>query len=116
MPVKIKEKIYYLPGEEGQRSLTLAEQRRIEREFRRPLEKILASASVTDKQLKSMPESKRDEIEVDRREIGLIMIWVSRLRAGEDLTFDEATDIEIENLEDIDLGGVSTDDPKAIEG
>ena len=98
MAVKLNGKTYFLPGENGQRTLTLAEQRKIERAFRKPIEKILSVIELTEKQIKSMPEEKQDEIEVQRREVAQIMIWVARLRAGEDLTFDEATDVEISEL------------------
>ena len=110
MPIKLNDKIYPMPGDDGQRSITLDEQRLIEREFRRPLEKIMAVSNITEKQFKSLSEEKQDEVEVQRREVALILIWVARMRAGEKLSFSEAVDIEVSELEQIE---VAKPDPKA---
>jgi hypothetical protein len=110
MPFKIADKVYPLPGEAGTRSITLEEQRLIEREFRRPLEKVMAVTNMTEKQFKSLPEDKQDEMEVQRREVALIMLWIARMRAGENLSFSEACDVEADQLSEVQAA--IYDDPK----
>ena len=98
MPIKIGDKVYPLLNEAGQRNLTAREQMLIEREFKKPIEKLLGSASVSEKALKSMTEEQRDALEVEKRVAFYVMIWIARLRAGENLSFNEATDVEFEQI------------------
>jgi hypothetical protein len=98
MPISINGKTYALPTDDGQKSITAREQMLIEREFKRPMEKLFAGSSIPEKALRAMSDEKRDAIEVEKRLAFLLMIWISRLRAGENLTFEEATDIELDKL------------------
>ena len=98
MPVIINGKTYPLLTEKGQRGLTAGEQRLIEVEFRKPFEKLFASTDLTDKQYKSLPEEKRDMVDVEKRLAFLVTVWIARRRAGEKLSFDEAVDVELEHL------------------
>jgi hypothetical protein len=113
MPVKINGTTYLLPSDDGQRSITLHEQLMIEKEFKRPMEKLFRFTSISDKALKSMNEEKQDEVEIERRLALFVMVWIARLRAGEKLTFDQATDFELNAL---DMSDDSSDaDPLAPE-
>ena len=98
MPININGKIYALPTDQGQKSITAREQMLIEREFKRPMEKLFSGSAIPEKALRAMSDEKRDAIEVEKRVAFLLMIWISRLRAGENLSFEEATDIELDKL------------------
>lgn len=99
MPIIISGKTYKLPGDSGERNLTMGEQLIIEREFKRPIEKMFAALNVSAKARKSLSEAKQDELEIASREVFLIMVWIARRRAGENLTFDEATNVAIDDIE-----------------
>ena len=99
MPVRINEKIYNLPGDSGERGITMGEQLLIERQFKKPIEKLFAVFNISDKARKSLSEEKRDELEIASREVFLAMVWIARRRAGEDLSFDDAIDVEVEALD-----------------
>jgi hypothetical protein len=98
MPIKINDTTYSLPSDDGQRSITLHEQLMIEKQFKKPMEKLFRFTSISDKAFKSLSEEKQDEVEIERRLALFVMVWVARLRAGEKLTFDEATDFELNAL------------------
>lgn len=98
MPISINGTTYFMPSDDGQRGITAKEQMLIEREFQRPLEKLFGASSVSEKALKGLSEEKKDAIEVEKRLAFLVMVWISRLRAGENLTFEEATDVELEKI------------------
>lgn len=102
MPVKINDTIYKLPGDSGERGITMGEQMLLEKQFKKPIEKLFAPLNITDKARKSLSEEKRDELEIASREVFLAMIWIARRRAGENLSFDEAVDVEVELLEVVD--------------
>ena len=53
MPIKIGETTYKLPGDSGERSLTMGEQNLIERHAKRPLEKVFAPVNISAKARKS---------------------------------------------------------------
>jgi len=99
MPVRINEKIYNLPGDSGERGITMGEQLLIERQFKKPIEKLFSVFNISDKARKSLSEEKRDELEIASREVFLAMVWIARRRAGEDLSFDDAIDVEVEALD-----------------
>ena len=99
MPVRINEKIYNLPGDSGERGITMGEQLLIERQFKKPIEKLFAVFNISDKARKSLSEEKRDELEIASREVFLAMVWIARRRAGEDLSFDDEIDVEVEALD-----------------
>jgi len=99
MPIKINDKTYKTPEDSGERGLTMGEQLMIEREFKRPLEKLFASASLSPKAFKSLSEERQEAIEVEQRQIFAIMVWVARRRAGEDVSFIEANDFETDKFE-----------------
>lgn len=99
MPIIIHGKTYNLPGDAGERNITMGEQNLIERQFKKPFEKIVAPLNVSEKAKKSLSETKQDELEVAGREVFLIMVWIARRRAGEDLTFDEAANVSIDEIE-----------------
>lgn len=99
MPVKIEGKIYNLPGDAGERGITMGEQNLIERQFKKPIEKMFAIFNLSDKARKSLSEEKQDELEVASREVFLAMVWIARRRAGEDLTFEQAVDVEVEAID-----------------
>lgn len=99
MPVKIDGKIYNLPGDSGERSITMGEQNLLEKQFKKPIEKMFAVFNISDKARKSLSEEKKDELEVASREVFLAMVWIARRRAGEILTFEQAVDVEVELLE-----------------
>lgn len=109
MPIKINDTIYKLPGDAGERGITMGEQILLEKQFKKPIEKLFAPVSVSEKARKSLSEEKRDELEVASREVFLAMVWIARRRAGEDVSFDEAIDVEVELLDVVDdvdpLGG-----------
>ena len=99
MPVKINDKIYNLPGDNGERGITMGEQNLVERQFKKPIEKMFAVFNISAKARKSLSEEKQDELEVASREVFMAMVWIARRRAGENLTFDEAVDVEVELLD-----------------
>lgn len=99
MPVIIEGKTYKLPGDEGERSITMGEQLLIEKQFKKPIEKMFAVFNLSDKARKSLKGDKLDELEIQSREVFLAMIWIARRRAGEDVSFDEAIDVEIDAIE-----------------
>lgn len=99
MAIKINETIYKLPSDDGERGLTMGEQLMIEREFKRPIEKLFANLDLSPKAFKSLSEERRDAIEVEQRQTFAIMVWVARRRVGENLSFAEANDVELENLD-----------------
>ena len=99
MPVKINGQIYKLPGDSGERGITMGEQNLLERHFKKPVEKIFSIYNISEKARKSLSEEKRDELEVASREVFLAMVWIARRRAGEDLTFEQAIDVEVEALD-----------------
>jgi hypothetical protein len=99
MPIKINGTTYSLPSDDGERSITLHEQLLIEKEFKKPMEKLFRFTSISDRTLKSMSEEKQDEVEIERRLALFVMVWIARLRAGEKLTFDQATDFELNSLD-----------------
>lgn len=99
MAIKIDGTIYKLPSDDGERGLTMGEQLMIEREFKRPIEKLFGNLDLSAKALKSLSEERRDAIEVQQRQTFAVMVWVARRRAGEDLSFTEANDVELENLD-----------------
>jgi hypothetical protein len=105
MPIKINGTNYPLPSDDGQRSITLHEQLMIEKEFKKPMEKLFRFTSISDRTMKSMSEEKQDEVEIERRLALFVMVWIARLRAGEKLTFDEATDFELNALDMSDDSG-----------
>jgi hypothetical protein len=102
MPVKINDKVYKLPGDDGERGITMGEQNLIERQFKKPMEKMFSIFNMSEKARKSLSEEKQDELEVASREVFLAMVWIARRRAGENLTFDEAIDVEVEALDVIE--------------
>jgi hypothetical protein len=99
MPIRIDEKIYNLPGDNGERGITMGEQNLIERQFKKPIEKMFSVLNISTKARKSLSEEKQDELEVASREVFLAMVWIARRRAGEDLTFDQAIDVEVELID-----------------
>jgi hypothetical protein len=99
MAIKIDGKIYKTPEDPGERGLTMGEQLMIEREFKRPLEKLFANANISPKAFKSLSDERRDSIEVEQRQIFAIMVWVARRRSGEDVSFIEANDFETDKFE-----------------
>lgn len=99
MPIKIDGKIYKTPDDSGERGLTMGEQLMIEREFKRPLEKLFANVNISPKAFKSLSEERREAIEVEQRQVFAIMVWVARRRAGENVSFIEANDFETEKFE-----------------
>jgi hypothetical protein len=99
MPVRIEGKIYNLPGDSGERGITMGEQHLLERQFKKPIEKLFTVFNISDKARKSLPEAKLDELEVASREVFLAMVWIARRRAGENLTFEEAIDVEVEAMD-----------------
>ena len=99
MAISIDGTIYKLPSDDGERGLTMGEQLMIEREFKRPIEKLFGNLDLSAKALKSLSEERRDAIEVEQRQTFAVMVWVARRRAGEDLSFTEANDVELENLD-----------------
>lgn len=99
MPIKLNGEIYKLPGDDGERGLTMGEQNKIERQFKKPIEKMFDIFNLSEKARKSLSDEKRDELEVQSREVFLAMVWIARLRKGENLTFEEAIDVEVELLE-----------------
>lgn len=99
MPVRINNTIYKLPGDDGERGITMGEQNLIERQFKKPIEKMFAVLNISQKARKNLPEEKLDEIEVAAREVFLAMVWIARRRSGENLTFDEAIDVEVESID-----------------
>jgi len=99
MPVRINDKIYKLPGDTGERGITMGEQNLIERQFMKPIEKMFGIFNVSEKARKSLSEEKQDELEVASREVFLAMVWIARRRAGEDLTFEQAIDVEVEAID-----------------
>ena len=112
MPVRIEGKIYKLPGDDGERGITMGEQYLLERQFKKPIEKLFTVFNISDKARKSLPEAKLDEIEVASREVFLAMVWIARRRAGENLSFDEAIDVEIEALDVVENDA----DPLEVQG
>jgi hypothetical protein len=98
MAIVINGTTYFMPTDDGQRGITAKEQMLIEREFKRPLEKLFGASSLSEKALKGLSEEKKDAIEVEKRLAFLVMVWVARLRAGENLSFEEATDVELEKI------------------
>jgi len=99
MPVRIDNKIYKLPGDDGERGITMGEQNMIERQFKKPIEKMFSIFNMSAKARKSLSEEKQDELEVASREVFLAMVWIARRRAGEDLTFEQAIDVEVEAID-----------------
>jgi len=99
MPIKIDGKIYKTPDDSGERGLTMGEQLMIEREFKRPLEKLFANVNISPKAFKSLSEERREAIEVEQRQVFAIMVWVARRRAGENVSFIEANDFETDKFE-----------------
>jgi hypothetical protein len=99
MAIQIDGKTYKLPTDDGERGLTMGEQLMIEREFKRPIEKLFANMDISPKAFKSLSEERRDAIEVEQRQTFAIMVWVARRRAGEDVSFVQANDVELVNLE-----------------
>jgi len=99
MPVKINGQIYKLPGDSGERGITMGEQNLIERQFKKPIEKMFSIFNISEKARKSLSEEKRDELEVQSREVFLAMVWIARRRAGEDLSFEQAIDVEVESID-----------------
>ena len=99
MAIKIDGKIYKLPTDNGERGLTMGEQLMIEREFKRPIEKLFANADISPKAFKSLSEERKDAIEVENRQTFAIMMWVARRRAGEDVSFAEANGFEMSDLD-----------------
>ena len=49
MPVKIEGKIYNLPGDSGERGITMGEQNLVERQFKKHIEKMFAVFNISDK-------------------------------------------------------------------
>lgn len=100
MPVKINDKIYKLPVVDlDERGLTMAEKLMIETKFKQPAEKLFANISISSKAFKSLSEERQDEIAVERNRTFAIMVWIARNRAGENLTFEEANDVEMQHLD-----------------
>lgn len=99
MAIQIDGKIYKTPEDPGERGLTMGEQLMIEREFKRPLEKLFANVSISPKAFKSLSDERKDAIEVEQRQTFAILVWVARRRAGEDVSFVEANDFETSNFE-----------------
>jgi hypothetical protein len=99
MAIKIDGKIYKTPEDSGERGLTMGEQLMIEREFKRPLEKLFANVNISAKAFKSLPDDRKDAIEVEQRQVFAILVWVARRRAGENLSFIDANDFETSNFE-----------------
>jgi len=99
MPIKIEGKTYNLPGDNGERGITMGEQNLVERQFKKPIEKMFSVLNISSKARKSLSEEKQDELEVASREVFLAMVWIARRRAGEDLTFDQAIDVEVEAID-----------------
>ena len=102
MPIKIDGKIYKTPDDSGERGLTMGEQLMIEREFKRPLEKLFANVNISAKAFKSLSEERKEAIEVEQRQTFAIMVWIARRRAGEDVTFAQANDFETDKFEFIE--------------
>ena len=99
MAIQIDGKIYKLPTDDGERSLTMGEQLMIEREFKRPIEKLFSSVDISPRAFKSLSDERKDAIEVEQRQTFAIMVWVARRRAGENVSFAEANDVEMSSLE-----------------
>jgi len=99
MAIKIDGKIYKTPDDSGERGLTMGEQLMIEREFKRPLEKLFANVNLSPKAFKSLSDERKEAIEVEQRQTFAIMVWVARRRAGENLSFIEANDFETTSFE-----------------
>jgi len=99
MAIKIDGKIYKTPEDSGERGLTMGEQLMIEREFKRPLEKLFANVNISPRAFKSLSDERREAIEVEQRQVFAIMVWVARRRAGEDVSFIEANDFETDKFE-----------------
>jgi hypothetical protein len=99
MAIKIDGKIYKTPDDSGERGLTMGEQLMIEREFKRPLEKLFANVNISPKAFKSLSDERREAIEVEQRQVFAIMVWVARRRAGENVSFIEANDFETDKFE-----------------
>lgn len=102
MPIQIDGKIYKTPDDSGERGLTMGEQLMIEREFKRPLEKLFANVNISAKAFKSLSEERKEAIEVEQRQTFAIMVWIARRRAGEDVTFAQANDFETDKFEFIE--------------
>lgn len=99
MPVIIEGKTYKLPGDDGERGITMGEQLLIEKQFKKPIEKMFAVFNMSEKARKSLKGDKLDELEVQSREVFLAMVWIARRRAGEDLSFEQAIDVPIDAIE-----------------
>jgi hypothetical protein len=99
MAIKIDGKFYKTPDDSGERGLTMGEQLMIEREFKRPLEKLFANVNISPKAFKSLSDERKDAIEVEQRQTFAIMVWIARRRAGENLSFIEANDFETTSFE-----------------
>ena len=99
MAIKIDGKTYKTPEDSGERGLTMGEQLMIEREFKRPLEKLFANVNISPKAFKSLSDQRKEAIEVEQRQVFAILVWVARRRAGENLSFIEANDFETNNFE-----------------
>lgn len=102
MPFIIDGKKYASIDDAGQKGLTMREQLLIETEFQQPLETLFEGLNLSEKALKSLPAKKRDAIALNQRRSIFISVWISRLRAGEDLSFDEAIDIELDKFQVVD--------------
>jgi hypothetical protein len=103
MAIKIDGTIYRLPSDSGERGLTMGEHLMVEREFKRPLEKLFTSANISQKAYKSLSDERKDAIEVEQRQIFAIMVWVARRRAGEDVSFIQANDFETDKFELVEV-------------
>lgn len=99
MAIKIDGKIYKTPEDSGERGLTMGEQLMIEREFKRPLEKLFANVNISAKAFRSLSDDRKEAIEVEQRQVFAILVWVARRRAGEDVSYVEANDFETTNFE-----------------
>lgn len=99
MAISIDGKIYKTPEDSGERGLTMGEQLMIEREFKRPLEKLFGNVNISPKAFKSLSDERKDAIEVEQRQVFAILVWVARRRAGENVSFIEANDFETSNFE-----------------
>jgi hypothetical protein len=99
MAIKIDGKIYKTPEDSGERGLTMGEQLMIEREFKRPLEKLFANVNISPRAFKSLSDDRKEAIEVEQRQVFAILVWVARRRAGEDVSYVEANDFETTNFE-----------------
>ena len=102
MPFIINGKTYPSINDANVKGLTMAEQMMIEREFKKPLEKIFAGLDISDKAFKSLSEDKQNEIILNQRTATFIAIWVARVRSGEKLSFMEAIDVELDGIEIVD--------------